>query len=88
MRTTLTIEDSVAADLKELAHQSRRSFKEVVNEVLRLGLAARQAPRRKPYRLRPSSMGAVAPGVDLNKALRVAEALEDEGITRKLELRK
>jgi hypothetical protein len=33
-------------------------------------------------------MGGVVPGVDLDKALRLAEALEDEAIARKLELRK
>jgi hypothetical protein len=34
------------------------------------------------------SLGGVTPGVDLDKALRLAEALEDEAIARKLEMRK
>ena len=88
MRTTLTIDDAIAADLKELAHRSKKSFKEVVNEALRLGLSARQSPKRTPYRLRPASMGAVASGIDLDKALRLADSLEDREILRKLELRK
>lgn len=44
MRTTLSLDDDVAAKLRDLAHRRKRPFKEVVNEVLRRGLAA-QAPR-------------------------------------------
>lgn len=45
-------------------------------------------PRTKAYRLEPAPLGGVEPGVDLDKALRLADALEDEGVARKLELRK
>ena len=89
MRTTLTLDDDIALALKETAHQKGRSFKAMVNEVLRAGLANLSAPpRAKPYRLKPASLGGVEPGIDLDKALRLADALEDEGIARKLELRK
>lgn len=89
MRTTLTLDDDLAAGLKEVAFQSNRSFKQVVNATLRAGLAAQhQPPRAKPYRVKPASLGGVLPGVDLDKALRLAGALEDEAIRRKLELRK
>ena len=40
----------------------------------------------KSYRLKPVSMGDVAPGYNLRKALELAEHLEDEEIVRKLEL--
>lgn len=89
MRTTLTIEDRIARDLKEIAHRSGRPFKVVVNETLRAGLAARQSPiKQKRYRLRPASLGRVQSGIDLDKALALAGALEDQEIARKLELRK
>lgn len=89
MRTTLTIDDELARALKELAHSSGKSFKDVVNETLRAGLTGQKAlPRARPYRIRPSSLGGVMPGIDLNKALRLADALENEEIARKLELRK
>jgi hypothetical protein len=88
MRTTLTIDDRIAKALKTIAHRSGKPFKQVVNEILQTGLAARELPRPKPYRLKPVSMGGVLPGVDLTKALRLAAALEDEEIVRKLELRK
>ena len=89
MRTTLTIDDQIAEELKRLAFQSGRSFKEVVNESLRRGLASRRAaPKSRPYRMKPISLGGPMPGVNLDKALQLAEILEDEGIRSKLELRK
>ena len=53
------------------------------------GLQTQQAPpRTKRYRIHPTSLGGVMPGIDLNKALRLADALEDAAIARKLEERK
>jgi hypothetical protein len=88
MRTTLTIDDELAEALREKAHRGRCPFKQVVNDTLRAGLAARNAPQRRRYRLRPASLGGVRPGINLDKALQVADAIEDEGLARKLELRK
>lgn len=89
MRTTLTLDDDLGETLKAQARRSRQSFKELVNETLRAGLAARRAPAAaKAYRLRPASLGGPLPGVDLDRALRIADALEDEAVVRKLEQRK
>ncbi len=88
MRTTLTLDDDVAEALRERAHQTRRSFKETVNEALRAGLASAADGRRRTYRLKPASLGGVRPGFNLDKALALSEALEDEAIARKLEMRK
>ena len=89
MRTTITLDDDLARALKEAAHRSDRSFKQVVNQAIRAGLqGAMKAPRAKRYRLAPSSMGGVLPGVNLDKALALADALEDEELARKLERRK
>ncbi len=89
VRTTLTLDDDLAARLKEAAFRSGRSFKEVVNETLRQGLdSAERRPRRRRYRLRPASLGSVRQGVDLDRALGLADTLEDDEIARKLEQRK
>lgn len=49
MRTTLTLDDDVAARLAELrARGDRRSLKQVVNDVLRAGLAALDRERPVP----------------------------------------
>lgn len=89
MRTTLTIEDGIARALKETAHRSGKSFKRVVNETLRAGLAAnRIMEEAAPYRIKPVSLGEAAAGYNLDKALELAEHLEDEEIVRKMELKK
>lgn len=87
MRTTLTLDDDLSAELKRVARRTGRPFKQVVNEVIRAGLRAAPPPARR-YRLTPASLGGVVAGVDLDRALRLADALEDEALVRKLELRK
>jgi hypothetical protein len=89
MRTTLTIEDAIAKQLREIVHQSGKSFKQVVNEALRAGiLNGRIANMAKPYCLKPIAMGDVDDRYDLDKALQLAGRLEDEELARKLRLRK
>ncbi len=89
MRTTLTIDDKLAKALRKKAYESGKPFKEVVNRILRAGLEAEMAlPRSRPYEVRPASLGGVLPGIDLDKALRLAEEIEDMEIGRKLRLRK
>jgi hypothetical protein len=85
MRTTVTLDPDVAAELKELARQRGVPFKQVLNDAVRAGLAAGTAAR--PYRLPTARLG-LRPGVSLDAALRLAAAMEDEETVRKLELRK
>ena len=84
----MTLDDDLVRELKEEARRSRRSLKRVVNDALRAGLVARRVKPARRYRLTPVSLGGVMPGIDLDKALRLAEALEDEAVARKLEMRK
>ena len=87
MRINLTIEDGIAAQLREIAHRSGKSFKDVVNDALRAGLANdRVVTRSKPYRLEPVGMGAVVGSCDLDKVLQLADRFEDAEIMRKLQL--
>ena len=89
MRTTLTIDDDIARQLKEIVHRSSKPFKTVVNEALRAGIENnRIADVRRPYRLEPVAMGEVTGSYNLDKALELADHLEDEEVSRKLSLRK
>lgn len=89
MRTTLTIDDNIARQLKEIVHCSGKPFKTVVNEALRAGIEnSRIARATKPYRLKPVALGEVQGPYNLDKALQLADHLEDEEISRKLLLRK
>jgi len=78
MRTTLTIDDGLLRQLRQRALDSGKPFKQVVNETLQAGLRQPAAAPRKPYVCPTFSIGALAPGVDLNKANQLAAALEDE----------
>lgn len=82
MRTTLTIEDRLAEELKRVAYSSGKSFKQVVNEALRAGLAARQRPPARAYHLEPAHMGGLAVGIDLTKACHLADQLEDDALDK------
>ena len=89
MRTTLTIDDDIARQLREIVHRSGKPFKNVVNEALRAGIENnRIADVSRQYRLEPVAMGEVTGPYDLDKALQLADRLEDEETSRKLLLRK
>ena len=57
MRTTLTLDDDIAALLKKEVRRSGEPFKQVVNRFLRLGLTASNPPTRKPFRVTPINLG-------------------------------
>lgn len=88
MRTTLTLDDHIAKALKALAHRTGKPFKQVVNETLHKGLAAAETRKPRPYRLKPVPLGGAMPGVDIDKALRLSAALEDDEVAREIERRK
>ena len=88
MRTTLTIADDLMDRLKREAKRSRRPFKTVVNDALRLGVDRMNPPaRRAEFRQRTFKMG-FPPGTRLDKALQLAAHLGDEEVVRKLSLGK
>ena len=88
MRTTLTIEESIARALKQRAYETGLSFKAVVNETLRKGLERekRKPERNKKFRQRTYEMG--VPLLDLTKANQLAGEHEDAELIRKMELGK
>lgn len=65
MRTTLTLDDDVAAKLESEARRTGLSFKETVNTVLRLGLKARRGEAvAKPFKVTPYDMGKARFNID------------------------
>lgn len=87
MRTTVTLDDDVAAKLKQLAREREISFKEALNTSVRRGIGRGEAKRR-PHRLPPPQRLEARPGVNLEKALQLSGELEDAEILRKLRLGK
>ena len=77
MRTTLTIDDHVAAALKSLAQTSGKTFKTVVNEVLRNGLTTGEKPvaGQEPFKVDSARRGFL-PGIDSLKLNQLVDELE------------
>ena len=77
MRTTLTLEDDVAARLERLRKARKQSFKDIVNEALRTGLREMDRPSRSPapFRTRTVDLGRCLMGAidDIADVLAVAD---------------
>lgn len=76
MRTTLTLDDDIAARLQLAARRTGRPFRDVVNETLRRGLQQTSTPPRAPFRVNTRDMGAARPGVSLDNVGELIESLE------------
>ena len=87
MRSTVRIDDDLMAALRASSEAEGLSMTRMLNRLLRSGLAAESAVVGRPaFRQATARMG--RPRVELDKALSVAAALEDEEIVRKLSVRK
>lgn len=76
MRTTLTLDDDVAAKLLAEMRKSGRSFKQIVNHFLRSGLNARRETKLvKPFRVRARALG-VRPGLNYDNLSELLEQTE------------
>lgn len=77
MRTTLTLDDDVAAKLKAEARRTGRSFREVVNDLLRRGFASRRAPAAQGrFRIVARDLGEVREGLSLDNIGDLLERVE------------
>jgi hypothetical protein len=76
VRTTLTIDDDLAPKIDAEMRRTGRSFKETVNHLLRLGLAARRdLKRRSPFEVHARPLGARR-GLDFDNVAELLEQLE------------
>jgi hypothetical protein len=83
MRTTLSLDDDVAALLQRVQKKRDVTFEQVVNEALRLRLERMTQPAaaKKPFRTRPANLGkCYFPNLDNTWEL-LAEGEEESAIT-------
>jgi hypothetical protein len=76
MRTTLTIDDDVAASLERLRKARAGSLKDLINEALRRGIKdmSGRPKTREPFRTRAVDVGEVLIPLDnISEALAIAE---------------
>lgn len=77
MRTTISLDDDVAAKLKAETRRSGRPFKQIVNDLLRLALnRPRSSHPREPFRIVPRDLGALRPGLSLDNVSELLEQAE------------
>jgi hypothetical protein len=77
MRTTLTLDDDVAAKLRAEARRSGRPFREVVNDAIRRGLMSRREMRRSgPFKVTARDLGNLRPGYSLDNIGELIERVE------------
>ena len=74
-RTTLTLEDDVAARIRDEARRQDRPLKDVVNDLLRAGLENRGSREVAPYSVPARDMG-VRPGTDLDDIRALLDRLD------------
>jgi hypothetical protein len=75
-RTTITLDEDVRAKLEAEVRRSGKSFKETINETLRVGLLSRHAKSNvKPYKVRAKSLG-LRPGYSFDKPWDLIEEVE------------
>ena len=76
MRTTLTIDDDIVAKLKDEMKRSGRSFREIVNDMLRTGLSLRQRPQKpKKFKVRARNLG-LRPGLNYDNIGELLDQIE------------
>jgi hypothetical protein len=77
MRTTLTLDDDVAAKLRTESQRAGRPFREIVNETLRRGLEGRRATaQRRAFKIKARDLGKLKPGLSLDNIAELIEHVE------------
>ena len=81
MRTTVTIQDDLAAQIEAMRRHEGLSFKAALDRLLRLGVQARSAPPKpKRFRTRKRKLG-LKPGIDPTRLNTLIDDLETGDFT-------
>jgi hypothetical protein len=76
VRTTLTLDEDIAAKLKAESRKTGRPFRDTVNACLRAGLTRRkQGDSARPFRVKARDMG-LRPGINIDKVSALLDELE------------
>ena len=77
VRTTVTLDEDVAAKLRDEARRRGKPFKQALNEALRRGLLERRLSSR-PFRVQARGLGRLRPGVSLDDIAGLLDQIEGE----------
>ena len=87
MRTTVTLDPDVEQLLRSTMKERGVSFKEALNQSIRAGALKERQGRARRFTQQTFSMGSEQ-HFRWDKAMAVADAMEDEELVRRLSLRK
>jgi len=87
MRTTVTLDPDVERLIRSRMRERGVSFKDALNEAIRTGLTREKRPVRRRFVQKAFPLGADQ-YFRWDKALALAETIEDEEMSRKLSLGK
>lgn len=74
MRTTISLDDGLAEDVKRRAAELRTSVSALIESLIREGLHRREPePKVRRFRLLTVGRGDVLPGVDLDRAAKLID---------------
>ena len=77
MRTTLTLDEDVAAKLRAESRRAGRPFREIVNETLRRGPASRRVARQQQsFKITARDLGDLKPELSLDNVADLIEQVE------------
>jgi len=83
MRTTVTLDPEVEKLIRDAMRARGISFKDALNQAVRIGLSGKMLKRARNFTQKSYRMGA-AQEFRWDKALAVADAIEDEELSRRL----
>ena len=75
MRTTVTLDDDTARQLCEDMQRSGRTFKEAINEAIRVGLSARRQPESVRFEISARPLG-IRAGMSYDNVPELLEQVE------------
>ena len=75
IRKTVTLDEDVLDRVKQESLSRGASFKATLNDLLRVALAEKPKARRKPFKVKPTSMG-LRPGLNYDKIEALIEYAE------------
>lgn len=78
MRTTITLDEDVAAKVRAEMRKTGRGFKETVNDLIRRGLLRSEQVRPKRFVVKARDLG-LMPGYELDNIGLLLEQLEGPG---------
>jgi hypothetical protein len=82
MRTTITLDDALLAEAKQVAARTGRSLTAVVEDALRQSLYRRDPATRQVIELPVFGEGGTQPGVDLDDSAALLDLMEqDDSVT-------